>query len=99
MTEIEIGTLAEKQMILWYLSFSDPNRFSGFLGAVVTEAPDLMGAIQKCHQLGINPGGEVMGFEVDLDDREARADIEAWDRDRIISREELKARGAVGVAR
>ena len=45
----------------WWLSFADE---TGFLGAVVTRAHGITTAIMKTHSLGINPGGEVAGFEL-----------------------------------
>lgn len=48
-------------MSIWYLSFATDE--DGFMGGVYTEADDMEAAVIKCHTLGINPGGEVLGFE------------------------------------
>lgn len=42
---------------IYYLSFADEERF---LGGVFTEAYGIVTAIENTHELGINPGGEVM---------------------------------------
>jgi hypothetical protein len=47
-----------------YLSFADDDR-GGFLGAVITYASGIGTAVMKCYALGINPGGEVLSFEID----------------------------------
>jgi len=49
-------------MTFW-LSFADGNLPEGsqFLGVCIVDAPDFLPAIQLCHRLGINPGGEVQG--------------------------------------
>ncbi len=50
------------QPLRWfYLSFADDK---GFLGAAIVETCGEMHAIELAHTLGINPGGEVMVFEV-----------------------------------
>jgi hypothetical protein len=55
-------------MSWWWLSFCDGNKPAGsqFLGVAVVQIADggMIGAVRRAHQLGINPGGEVMGFEV-----------------------------------
>jgi hypothetical protein len=53
-------------MPLIYMSFADPNKPEGtqFLGAAIVEADDLAEATKKTWRLGINPGGEVLSFEV-----------------------------------
>lgn len=40
----------------WYLSFASE---TGFLGGLYLEAQGPMGAIQRAHEIGQNPGGEV----------------------------------------
>ena len=42
-----------------YLSFADE---TGFLGGAFIPAADIVEAVQKAWELGINPGGEVMGM-------------------------------------
>lgn len=44
-----------------YLSFADEE----FKGGVVIEAHGIIDAVTRCNMLGINPGGEVMCFDVD----------------------------------
>lgn len=57
------------QLGLWWLSFADGSKPKGstFLGVVIVEAYGFTDAIQKSHDLGINPGGEVQGFLVPSD--------------------------------
>jgi hypothetical protein len=45
----------------FYLSFATEHKF---LGAVVVEAIGPMHALQRVHELGLNPGGQVLTFEV-----------------------------------
>lgn len=51
----------------WWLSFADADRPKGqqALGVAIVKAPHLVLAIKKAWALGINPGGEVMGFIVE----------------------------------
>lgn len=42
----------------WYLSFCDGE----FLGAAIVLASGMAHAVARCHQLGINPGGQVLGL-------------------------------------
>lgn len=45
----------------WYLSFATD---AHFLGACVVRAGDCNRAITKAHELGINPGGGVIGIQI-----------------------------------
>jgi hypothetical protein len=51
--------------VTWGLSFADPNRPKGtqFLGFAYVRADSFGDAVQATWRLGINPGGEVMGWE------------------------------------
>lgn len=51
---------------LYWLSFCDPDMPKGhaFLGVAIVHAFDFEGAVQEAWNLGINPGGEVMGFPI-----------------------------------
>lgn len=79
-------------MATHYLSFADPHLPEGqqWLGAVILESDDCLGfvgAVTASHMLGLNPGGEVVGFEVPdgyvarkwMGRLLTRADIEAMD--------------------
>ncbi len=46
---------------LWYLSFAGDD---GFHGGIFVNAVDLIDAVAQTNRLGINPGGEVLGFPV-----------------------------------
>ena len=48
----------------WWLSFADK---SGFLGAVLIKASGFVTAHTYTHLLGINPGGECVGYQVSDD--------------------------------
>jgi hypothetical protein len=56
----EIGS---PEMVYW-LSFCDPKKPKGtqFIGVIITKAIGAAHAIEKSHQLGINPGGEVLSY-------------------------------------
>ena len=71
----------------WWLSFCDPDSPKGsqFLGVIITQACGAAHAIQKTHDLGINPGGEVFLVETD------ETNLEYFDR--FLTQEEL---GAIG---
>lgn len=45
----------------WYLSFVDHNKF---MGACVVEGDTLQQAIKRAWELHINPGGEVLGIDI-----------------------------------
>jgi hypothetical protein len=53
---------------LWWLSFVDNNLPKGtqFLGVVIVNAIDFLGAVSKAHHLNINPGGEVVGVPIPM---------------------------------
>lgn len=46
----------------WWLSFASKG---GFLGAVIVSGEDQPEAARRASKLGINPGGEVLGFDAD----------------------------------
>jgi hypothetical protein len=48
----------------WYLSFAGNE---GFRGACIVEARGVLSAVARCHQLGINPHGEVLGIPISSD--------------------------------
>lgn len=54
--------IEENQRSLWWMSFCDTDKPAGqeFLGVIVVEDLGPMHAISKAHELGINPGGQVM---------------------------------------
>lgn len=70
-------------MTLWWLSFAD---HTGFLGATVVEAIDVISAVKEAHRLGTNPGGDVRGVEVP---EEARAEFTSFI-GRLATAEELR---------
>ena len=45
----------------WYLSFASDD---GWLGYAIVEADGFLSAVAVTHALGINPGGEVKGHEL-----------------------------------
>lgn len=54
----------------WFLYFTDPEMPAGqrFLGACIVEAPGFLSAIDRAHQLGINPGGAVVAYDTPTHD-------------------------------
>ncbi len=67
------------------LYFTDPDAPAGqrFLGACIVMAPGFITAIQRAHQLGINPGGAVLHYDA--------PDHDPAIRDRLITRDEEMA--------
>ena len=53
-------------MTYFYMSFCDPDKPKGskFLGALVIQGSDFDQALKKSWRLDLNPGGEIMFFEV-----------------------------------
>lgn len=54
---------------LWWLSFVDPDRPEGqrFLGVVIVQALGFGDAINVSFAKGLNPGGEIQGFQIEMD--------------------------------
>ena len=80
--------LSLNQRPRWFwLSFADAELPKGeqFLGACLVKAVIFPAAIEKAHRLGINPGGEVQGMELD-DDAEP---LPGWDH-RLLTRAECE---------
>ena len=73
-------------MKLMWLSFVNDGKFAG---VIITEAMGIADAVCKCHALGINPGGEVMSFEIPEDAQKERS----YPRDVLLTEEFLKADG------
>ncbi len=68
---------------LFYLSFASG---TGFLGAAVVRAHAILTAVQRCDELGINPGGEVACWPISKrDGRRVALDL----RDRLLTAEEV----------
>lgn len=68
------ASVAEADMLLngqeipwWWLSFIDPERPEGtrFLGVCIVQGATGMAAVSRSHDLGVNPGGQVMMVPVD----------------------------------
>jgi len=53
-------------MTLFYLSFAEPRppKGRGWLGGVYIEGDDLPDAVMQAWNLGLNPGGSVLGTKV-----------------------------------
>lgn len=66
----------------FYLSFAE----NGFLGAAIVRAEGHASAIRRTHQLGINPGGQVLTAELPLD-----VTIPSGHTDKLLSLEQLRA--------
>lgn len=77
----------------WWLSFADSERPEGsqFLGVCIVQAKGITSAIRLTHTLGINPGGEVAGFE--LPDMPESIDKVKDHTNLLLSKEELVKRG------
>jgi hypothetical protein len=75
---------------LWWLSFADADKPPGqaFLGVAIvhTDTDSLIAAVRKAHELGCNPGGEVMGYLIEATDSVPASSI-----GRLLSREEAES--------
>lgn len=74
-----------------WLSFVDERREEGdrFLGVIITKTLGMTHAIRKTHELGINPGGEVLAFELE------ECSIADEHFDILLSEEDLKETGYI----
>lgn len=77
---------------LW-MSFCDTDKPSGeqFLGVIITKTLGIGHAMQKTHELGINPGGQIASWEWE----DAFKVINPEDFDRLLSKEELEEAGYI----
>lgn len=77
---------ANKETCIW-MSFCDPDKPEGqqFLGVIITKALGFAHAVEKAHELGINPGGEIQSMEFDP------AEVNPKDFDRLLSEADLRA--------
>lgn len=69
----------------WYLSFAGEE---GFRGVVIQIARGYAHAIQRAHELGINPGGEVQGIPIPPKELDK---VPPEFMDRLLSREDIKS--------
>lgn len=76
-------------MKLFWISFCNAE---GNLGVVITEAPDETAAVEKCTQLGINPGGEAALFDMSTVP-DGQEEASRFKRDVLIKPEELRSIG------
>lgn len=90
---------------LWWLSFIDPHLPEGerFLGVAIVEAKDFDMALKKTWELGINPGGQVRGLELEEENflgntEQIKAGLEQarLHQNQLLSLEDLKKFGLVG---
>ncbi len=73
---------------LWWLSFSGEEGWRGAIQINADEYPELEDAIVRTHELGINPGGEILSYVVQLDDKMREHALE-YGYERLISREDM----------
>lgn len=68
--QVRLSELERGVKGLWWLSFADPERLVefSFLGVVILEAYGFGDALNISFATGLNPGGEVQGFQVDPSD-------------------------------
>lgn len=90
---------------LWWLTFSDPHLSfeKRFLGIAVVTAETFEGALKKTWELGINPGGQVQGLELEEENflgnvEQIKAGLEQarLHQNRLLSMDDLKAFGLIG---
>lgn len=75
---------------LW-MSFCDTDKPSGeqFLGVIITKTLGIAHAVQKTHALGINPGGQILSYEIDPNE------IKPEDFNKLLRREDLEKAGYI----
>ena len=73
----------------FYFSFVINGKFAG---ATVVQGDNIASALSRSHELGLNPGGEVLSLEIPPDKLE-RPDVKMCI-GRLASKEELQALGA-----
>lgn len=88
-------------MGLFWLSFADPKRPAGeqFLGVALVEADDMTEALRVAWRTRCNPGGEVNGYELPLDDlaNDHRVLLARTPHHVLLSRPQLETLGLVTV--
>ncbi len=67
---------------VWFLSFASGE---DFLGGVFVEANSMSDAIRKTHEIGVNPGGEVLSFSPS----ENTARVPVSMHNRLLSKQEI----------
>ncbi len=70
----------------YYLSFAEPGKF---LGGVYLEAHGPTSALRLTHELGINPGGEVMTYSVPLELMRQKIPVDM--RNRLLTKQEVES--------
>jgi hypothetical protein len=83
-----LATEATQPFGWWYLSYADETRFRG---AVIVEARGFASAMQTVTLLGINPGGEVQGWQFDPAKIGALCPDPRTLANRLLSKEELQS--------
>lgn len=78
-------------MSYWWMSFCDPKRPKGdqFLGALIVQADSHQAMLSRSWYLGLNPGGEVVFFEIPKQYNERIPPD--WIETRLLTREECEA--------
>lgn len=72
---------------MWWMSFALDDNKTGY--ACIVEADTFIGAHRRTIELGINPGGELLGFPIP-----AGSEEESLPRDRLLTEDELRGAGA-----
>ena len=80
-------------MFTFLLSFADPENRGHFLGACIVDVPSFLEAIQKCWDLGINPGGEIRAYRFP-----PTHPFPPGSKDRLLTREEAEEADAAADA-
>jgi hypothetical protein len=78
----------------FYISFALPKSQGGFLGATVVQAQNAPAALEWATRRGLNPGGEAQIIPIPPE-RAHHPEVVPL-RNRLVSKEEIMARGKVG---
>ncbi len=78
-------------MALWWCSFCDPDKPHGsqFLGALVIRADSVYEISSRAWELGLNPGGEVLMYQIP--EYYVQRVPQEWIETRLITKEECDA--------
>lgn len=58
--------MADSKLPLWWLSFVDEEQDES-RGVAIVRAGSFLGAVARSRELGINPGGQLKGFEAPVE--------------------------------
>jgi len=90
MVDLALEREADKPETMLWLSFCDGSKPKGqqFLGVVMTKARGVVHAVKHLHDIGVNPGGEVVCVQTDANPAPDHVDV-------LLSKEQLQQFGYI----